>query len=139
VIQDKTDANPLAGTGVAIREFTLVTGRADYVLYVDGKIVGVIEAKREGASLAGALAGTSGTRRACSRNTRWRCGAARSPSSSATPPPAPRRSSCFLNRVDPDARSREVFAFHRPETLAAWTRHADRTRPTIHCSAFRST
>lgn len=31
----------------------------------------------------------------------------------------------FLNRVDPDARSREVFAFHRPETLAAWMRHAD--------------
>ena len=56
VIQDKADADPLADTGVAIREFTLATGRADYVLYVDGKIVGVIEAKREGTSLAGALA-----------------------------------------------------------------------------------
>ncbi|MFV0133636.1 hypothetical protein ACLGIH_10425 [Streptomyces sp. HMX87] len=31
----------------AVREFTPATGRADYVLYVDGRIAGVIEAKRE--------------------------------------------------------------------------------------------
>lgn len=34
----------------------------------------------------------------------------------------------FLNRVDPDARSREVFAFHRPETFAAWMKKADENR-----------
>jgi type I restriction enzyme R subunit len=31
----------------------------------------------------------------------------------------------FLNRIDPDARSREVFTFHQPETLAAWMQRAD--------------
>jgi type I restriction enzyme R subunit len=29
----------------------------------------------------------------------------------------------FTNTLDPEARSRQVFWFHRPETLAAWVRH----------------
>lgn len=28
----------------------------------------------------------------------------------------------FTNGYDPDARSRRVFTFHRPETLAEWSR-----------------
>ncbi|KAA6222211.1 hypothetical protein CP973_09860 [Streptomyces albofaciens JCM 4342] len=31
----------------------------------------------------------------------------------------------FLNRLDPDARSREVFSFHKPETIADWMERAD--------------
>src|SRR5699024_2587126 len=42
VVQDYADVNPVAGAGVAVREFRLATGFADYLLYVDGKIVGVI-------------------------------------------------------------------------------------------------
>jgi len=39
---------------VAIREFPLPGyGFADYLLYVDGKAVGVIEAKKEGVTLTG--------------------------------------------------------------------------------------
>src|SRR5699024_236636 len=53
VIQDYAEVNPLAGAGVAVREFRLATGYADYLLYVDGKIVGIIEAKREGTALIG--------------------------------------------------------------------------------------
>ena len=43
-----------AARGVAIREVTTKAGRADYLLYVDRKLVGVIEAKREGADLTAA-------------------------------------------------------------------------------------
>ena len=50
-----TDANIHAATGVAIREFPLNPGFgfADYLLYVNGKACGVIEAKKEGATLTG--------------------------------------------------------------------------------------
>ena len=43
-----------AAQGVAIREVTTKTGRADYLLYVNRKLVGVIEAEREGADLTAA-------------------------------------------------------------------------------------
>ncbi|WP_224221138.1 type I restriction endonuclease subunit R [Streptomyces olivaceus] len=122
-VQDKADANPLAGTGVAVREFTLATGRADYVLYVDGRIAGVIEAKREGTPLAGALA----------QNERYAAGVLKEHAMAVWRRDEPfafryattGTETYFLNRVDPDARSREVFAFHRPQTLAAWMRYAD--------------
>lgn len=44
-----------AARGVAIREFPLEAGHgtADYLLYVDGKACGVIEAKKQGATLKG--------------------------------------------------------------------------------------
>ncbi len=44
-----------AAQGVAIREFPLNTGHgfADYLLYVNGKACGVIEAKKEGNTLKG--------------------------------------------------------------------------------------
>ena len=33
--------NIVAGLGVAVREFQLTTGEADYGLYIDGKVAGV--------------------------------------------------------------------------------------------------
>lgn len=47
VIQDKRTFNLSANTGVAIKEFQTSVGPADYVLFVSGKPVGLIEAKRE--------------------------------------------------------------------------------------------
>ncbi|MEU2773797.1 DEAD/DEAH box helicase family protein [Streptomyces sp. NPDC007162] len=123
LIQSKADTNPLAAKGVAVEEFTLATGRADYVLYVDGKIVGVIEAKREGTALAGALA----------QNERYAAGVLKEHAMAVWRRDEPfafryvstGAETYFLNRVDPHARSREVFAFHRPETIAAWMKRAD--------------
>ena len=45
---DKTNIH--GARGVAIREFPLKSGHgfADYLLYIDGKAAGVIEAKKEG-------------------------------------------------------------------------------------------
>src|SRR5260221_5049091 len=53
VVQDRDQINISAGRGVAIREFPLSTGEADYLLVVDGEAVGVIEAKKQGTTLTG--------------------------------------------------------------------------------------
>ena len=52
---DMAQANIHAARGVALREFPLKTGFgfADYLLYIDGKAAGVIDAKKEGATLVG--------------------------------------------------------------------------------------
>ncbi len=47
LIQTKSGLNPHARQGVAVREYQTDVGPADYVLFVDGKAVGVIEAKKE--------------------------------------------------------------------------------------------
>ena len=47
VVVDKTKINWAAGPGLAVREYQTEVGPADYVLFVDQKPVGVIEAKRE--------------------------------------------------------------------------------------------
>ena len=46
IIQDMKDLDPSAGLGVAIREYPTDTGEVDYALFVDGRPVGVVEAKR---------------------------------------------------------------------------------------------
>jgi type I restriction enzyme R subunit len=55
VVQDRKDLNLFAGQGVAVREVIMAKGhgRADYLLYVDQKAVGVIEAKPAGTTLSG--------------------------------------------------------------------------------------
>lgn len=54
-VQDLKQANIHASLGVAIREFQLNPGHgfADYLLYIEGKACGVIEAKKECATLSG--------------------------------------------------------------------------------------
>lgn len=54
-VQDKKDLNLLASEDVACREVVMKTshGRADYVLYVATKAVGIIEAKPAGTTLSG--------------------------------------------------------------------------------------
>lgn len=47
VIQSKSQINLNASLGVAVREYQTDVGPADYVLFVDKKPVGIIEAKRE--------------------------------------------------------------------------------------------
>jgi len=41
IVQDRHDMNISAGLGIAIREFPLLPGEAEYLLYVDGKATGV--------------------------------------------------------------------------------------------------
>ena len=55
VVQDFGSTNLYAARGVAVREFPLKSGHgtADYLLYVDQKAVGVVEAKPAGFTLTG--------------------------------------------------------------------------------------
>jgi type I site-specific restriction endonuclease len=55
IVCDVSQANIHAARGVAIREFPLKPGYgcADYLLYLDGKAAGVIEAKKQGVTLTG--------------------------------------------------------------------------------------
>ncbi len=48
-IQGMSGLNRYAGLGVAVREFPLATGEADYLLFVDGKAIGVVDATVEAA------------------------------------------------------------------------------------------
>ncbi|MFI6960438.1 DEAD/DEAH box helicase family protein [Streptomyces sp. NPDC050255] len=136
LVQDRADLDPRAGQGIAVREFTLATGRADYVLYVDGKIVGVIEAKREGDHLSSALV----------QNDRYAKGVLKEFSLAVWREDEPfafryattGTETYFVNRLDPEPRSREVFSFHRPETVAAWMESAkDRRAPTFRAGLRR--
>lgn len=54
-VSDLADANIHAARGVALREFPLDSGFgfANYLLYIDGEAAGVIEAKKQGATLTG--------------------------------------------------------------------------------------
>jgi len=134
IIQNRDEVNPNAGTGVAVREFTVATGRVDYVLFVNSKIVGVVEAKREGDHLSSAV----------EQNDRYAGGVTRDHLLAvwhADEPFAFRYATTgaetyFVNRLDPDARSREVFSFHRPASLAEWMRRAAETRavPTLRAA-----
>jgi type I restriction enzyme, R subunit len=53
IIQDRAELNLGAGLGIAVREYPLPSGPCDYLLFIDGKACGVIEAKPEGVTLAG--------------------------------------------------------------------------------------
>lgn len=47
IVQDRKQMNIYAGLGMAVREFPLDDGEADYLLYTDGKVIGVVEARPE--------------------------------------------------------------------------------------------
>lgn len=55
VVQDVSAVDLYGARGVAVREFALTGGFgcADYLLYLDGRACGVIEAKKPGATLTG--------------------------------------------------------------------------------------
>ena len=119
-VQDRRELNLSAARGVAVREFPLQTGFADYLLFVDRQAVGVIEAKAEGTTLAG-VAEQSG---------QYLVGLPPNIPHVQLPLPFAYESTgietYFRDERDPEPRSRRVFAFHQPETLAEWAAE-DRT------------
>jgi type I restriction enzyme R subunit len=113
---DASEVNIRAARGVAIREFPLKSGHgfADYLLYVDGKAAGVIEAKKEGVTLTGVETQSDKyTKGLPDGLPRWH-----------NPLPFAYQSTGaetrFTNGIDPEPRSRPVFAFHKPQQLADW-------------------
>ena len=111
IVQDYAQMHITAGLGVAVREFPLKTGFADYLLYAHAKAIGSVEAKPEGFGLMGVA----------EQSTKYSIGLPKSLPNWEVPLPFAYESTgteCrFTNRKEPDARSRLVFTFHRPEEL----------------------
>ncbi len=113
---DLKQANIHASNGVAIRNFTLADGYgfADYLLYVDGRAAGVIEAKKQGTTLSGVE----------TQSGKYSKGLPGSLPAWKRPLPFLYESTGvetrFTNGLDPEPRARNAFAFHRPETLEGW-------------------
>ncbi|MBO8127757.1 MAG: DEAD/DEAH box helicase family protein [Peptococcaceae bacterium] len=113
-VQDYSQLNLGVSLGVAVREFPLQSGTADYVLFVDRKAVGVVEAKPEGTTLSGVA----------EQSEKYLTGVPKSVLRVLEPLPFAYESTgietFFRDLRDPEPRSRRVFAFHKPETLNAW-------------------
>jgi type I restriction enzyme R subunit len=123
-VQSRDAANLGAARGVAVGEFPLTTGFADYMLFVDKRPIGVIEAKAVGKTLSGVEAQT----------VRYSDGLPPLLKANAwhTPLPFLYQSTgvetFFTDVRDPEPRSRRVFTFHRPETLAEWAEQSQTLR-----------
>jgi len=115
-VQDLRAANIHEKKGVAIREFPLNQGHgfADYLLYVDGQATGVIEAKKVGSTLTGVEI----------QSDKYKTGLPDDLPAWFKPLPFCYQSTGvetrFTNDLDPVSRSRNVFSFHRPETISDW-------------------
>jgi type I restriction enzyme R subunit len=125
-IQDLRDLNLSASLGVAIREFPLERGPADYVLFVDKKAVGVVEAKAEGTTLSGVA----------EQSQEYVTGIPHNLPRVEEPLPFVYESTgietYFRDLRDLDPRSRRVFAFHKPETLKEWLSEGSTLRTRLH-------
>src|SRR5438034_9535854 len=115
VIQNRSTINLSASRGIAIREALLKDrDEVDYLLFVDGKAIGTVEAKPEGFTLTGVeeQSGKYG-KGLLDIYPKWR-----------HPLPFAYESTGvetqFTNQLDPSPKSRNVFAFHRPQTLVEY-------------------
>src|SRR5438034_8977350 len=111
-VQDRRSINLSAARGVALREALLKDrDEVDYLLFSDGKAIGTVEPKPEGFTLIGVeeQSGKYG-KGLLDIYPKWR-----------EPLPFAYESTGvetqFTNQLDPSPKSRNVFAFHRPETL----------------------
>lgn len=113
-LQDRDCFDRTAALGVAVREFPLPAGPCDYLLFIGGKAAGVIEAKKAGITLSGVVDQSEKYAfRLPDHLARWDDRLIYHYESTGD-------ETFFCNLRDPKARSRRLFAFHRPETLLEW-------------------
>ena len=116
IVQDRKDMNLAAGKGVAVREVKLTSGHgfADYLLFVDGLAVGVLEAKPAGHTLSGVEPQAE----------KYATGLPPGLNPPVEPLPflyiSTGAVTKLTNLLDPDPRSRKVFRIARPEAMAEW-------------------
>ncbi len=122
-VQDYKAVDFSAGRGIALREVPLKTGPCDYLLLVDRKPVGVIEAKRTGTRLS-IVAEQS--RRYAGSKPEFLAGEGTGPLPYQYETTGVETN--YRNESDPHPRSRPVFTFHRPETLADLSNEPDTLR-----------
>lgn len=123
IIQNLNKLNLSAGVGVAMREFPTSTGPVDYALFVDGKPVGVIEAKKTDLGENITTVENQSSRYAHSTlkyvNANYKIRFAYE---------ATDKLIRFTDYDDEKYRSRKVFSFFRPETLRYLLAQADTIR-----------
>jgi type I restriction enzyme R subunit len=139
VIQDLKEFNRTASLGVAVREFPTSTGPVDYLLFIDGSPAGVLEAKAEdkGSSLSSAA----------DQSDRYMASDPKYIPVDVTHIRFAYESTgirtLFRDIKDTKNRSREVYSFHRPETLLDWVKDDDTLRnrmkafPPFNTQGFR--
>ena len=116
ILQNCDQMNVQAARGVAVREFRLAPGHgyADYMLFVDGKAVGVLEAKPAGHMLIGVEPQAE----------RYAQGLPKELTPPVRPLPflylSPGEITRFTNLLDPHSPSRPIFQVHQPGTIAEW-------------------
>lgn len=123
VIQDMNELNLSVALGVAVREFPTSTGEVDYALFIDNMPVGVVEAKKseEGQNITVVEKQTS---RYANSKFKW----VNVHSKIRFAYEATDKITRFTDYNDIKYRSREVFSFHRPETLCAIIAQKDTIR-----------
>ncbi len=124
-LQTRKRLNPRARLGVAVEEGLLKSGPADYLLFVNKQAAGVIEAKALGVTLSGVEL----------QSRRYSEGLPEFVKAFQLPLPYLYESNgaeiYFTDLRDPDPRSRRLFAFHKPETLADWMSEPDTFRTRV--------
>jgi type I restriction enzyme R subunit len=115
-VQSKDAVDLRAGLGQAVREYTTDTGPADYVLFVNGQPIGIIEAKKETLGYKITTVEEQTAEYASSK--------LRYIQRPGEPLPFLYEATGvivrFTDQRDLKPRSREIFSFHRPETLIEW-------------------
>lgn len=138
VIQDLKRLNLTASLGVAVREFPTSTGEVDYALFVDGKPVGVVEAKQSQAGQSITDVEVQSGRYANS-TFKW----VKNDYTIRFTYEATDKLIRFTDYKDIKYRSRTVFSFHRPETLFDLIQQLDTIRnsmkqfPLLDVKGFR--
>lgn len=126
VIQDRDEMNLGAALGVGVREYPMATGPCDYLLFVDRRACGVIEAKPDGETLSGFSDQASGYQHQLPNHlANWGDPLRFDYEASGT-------EILFSDRADPEQRSRYVFGFHKPETLLEWLKEGPSLRARLN-------
>ena len=138
VIQDLNKLNLSVSLGVAIREFPTSTGEVDYAVFVDGRPVGIVEAKRSEAGQSITDVEVQSGRYAKS-SFKW----VKNDYAIRFVYEVTDKLIRFTDYEDIKYRSRTVFSFHRPETLLEWICQPDTLRnnmkhfPSLDVKGFR--
>lgn len=124
-VQDRAGLNLYAASGVAVREVHMKAGhgRVDYLLYLDRRVVGVIEAKPVGTPLAGVE--WQSAMYATGLPTDVRLSALTKDGRLPFVFEASGGETRFTNGYDPEPRARLIFHFPKAETLARTIRDAE--------------
>lgn len=127
IIQDKDKINLNVSSGIVVRYYLTQDGKeTDYVMFLDKKPVGVIEAKRE----------EEGVRMTVHESQSEEYATSKLKYLNNDPLPFVYESTGEVTRFtdfrDPKPRSRPVFTFHRPETFRLWLKKEKSLRNSLN-------